>query len=520
MSTVLRCAFGPSLLRINIKPGAQAQDYQPLAGERWGDTILSSVTTTARLLLYVSPIVIPWALNRGWASHDGIVWMSKFLAGVGVVVAGAIIMRTFGRLSNPVYTHFTSVLATTQRNYSTANKKLISEYDFQFSSWPVDFDVREETGDVSKPNSYIASRSNRSNIEGPNDILAWLMAHSFGISLVYPGSMSLMKMMLERPLLEGRTKLVQDFNGERSKVVTGDGNEIDTMFVDLRNSKTKEGDKLVICCEGNAGFYEIGIMGTPISCGYSTLGWNHPGFYGSTGRPFPEQETMAADAVMQYAIHKLGFKVENIIVTGWSIGGYTSTWLAMHYPEIAGLLLDATFDDLLPLAIPRMPASLSGLVTTAVSKFINLCVSDQLLQYPGPIRIIRRERDEMICTSDGELWSNRGNNLLLSLLKHRFPLLCSTEALDEVTALLYTPGTLTSFQDSDIEEKLKNINYQFEDKGEFLTENEKRRALCFIATRIMNAINTTHCTPLPAGNFLLPWAPSADIGKDPELESQ
>ena len=89
--------------------------------------------------------------------------------------------------------------------------------------------------DVSKPNSYIASRSNRSNIEGPNDILAWLMAHSFGISLVYPGSMSLMKMMLERPLLEGRTKLVQDFNGERSKVVTGDGNEIDTMFVDLRN---------------------------------------------------------------------------------------------------------------------------------------------------------------------------------------------------------------------------------------------------------------------------------------------
>ena len=76
------------------------------------------------------------------------------------------------------------------------------------------------------------------------------------------------------------------------------------------------------------------------------------------------------------------------------------------------------------------------------------------------------------------------------------------------------------FQDSDIEEKLKNINYQFEDKGEFLTENEKRRALCFIATRIMNAINTTHCTPLPANNFLLPWAPSADIEKDPELESQ
>ena len=109
-------------------------------------------------------------------------------------------------------------------------------------------------------------------------------------------------------------------------------------------SKSAEGSKLVICCEGNAGFYEIGIMATPISLGYSTLGWNHPGFYGSSGTPYPEQETMAADAVMQFAIHKLGFKVEDIIVTGWSIGGFSSTWLAMNYPEISGLVRSQSDD--------------------------------------------------------------------------------------------------------------------------------------------------------------------------------
>jgi hypothetical protein len=38
----------------------------------------------------------------------------------------------------------------------------------------------------------------------------------------------------------------------------------------------------VICSEGNAGFYEIGIMVTPLEAGYSVLGWNHPGFGGST----------------------------------------------------------------------------------------------------------------------------------------------------------------------------------------------------------------------------------------------
>jgi len=160
-------------------------------------------------------------------------------------------------------------------------------------------------------------------------------------------------------------------------VGTMDGNMIDTMFVDHRNKNTN-GETLVICCEGNAGFYEIGIMSTPVTCGYSVLGWNHPGFYGSTGTPYPDQETKAVDAVMQFAINKLGFKVENIVVSGWSIGGYSSTWLAMNYPEIKGLVLDATFDDLLPLAVPRMPASMSGLVTRAVKTYINLNVKDQL----------------------------------------------------------------------------------------------------------------------------------------------
>lgn len=42
------------------------------------------------------------------------------------------------------------------------------------------------------------------------------------------------------------------------------------------------GTTLVICSEGNAGFYEIGIMVTPLKANYSVIGWNHPGFGGST----------------------------------------------------------------------------------------------------------------------------------------------------------------------------------------------------------------------------------------------
>ena len=97
------------------------------------------------------------------------------------------------------------------------------------------FSINIIFSDTSKPDSYITGSKSGTRIEGPYDILAWLMVHSFGISLVYPGSMALMRMMLERPLLEGRTKLEIENGGDRAKVVTGDGNEIDTMFVDMRS---------------------------------------------------------------------------------------------------------------------------------------------------------------------------------------------------------------------------------------------------------------------------------------------
>lgn len=88
-------------------------------------------------------------------------------------------------------------------------------------------------------------------------------------------------MLTENGLLKGRTRLIEVYGGQRYKVKTADGNSIDTMVLDRRSSYAN-GDTLVICCEGNAGFYEIGTVITPIEAGYSVIGWNHPGFGGST----------------------------------------------------------------------------------------------------------------------------------------------------------------------------------------------------------------------------------------------
>lgn len=102
-------------------------------------------------------------------------------------------------------------------------------------------------------------------------------------------------------LVQGRAKLIEEDHAKRYKLLTRDDNEVDSIFVDNRGVNVN-GKTLVICSEGkrkyagtfsrkfffkrlitgNAGFYEIGIMVTPMALKYSVLGWNHPGFGGST----------------------------------------------------------------------------------------------------------------------------------------------------------------------------------------------------------------------------------------------
>ena len=52
------------------------------------------------------------------------------------------------------------------------------------------------------------------------------------------------------------------------------------------------------------------------------------------GAPLPGQEQHAINAVMQYAIHRLGFQPDFIILFAWSIGGYAASWAAMSYPDV------------------------------------------------------------------------------------------------------------------------------------------------------------------------------------------
>lgn len=98
--------------------------------------------------------------------------------------------------------------------------------------------------------------------------------------------------------------------------------------------------------------------------------------------------------------------------------------------------MDATFDDLLPLALPRMPESLSGVVRIAIREHCNLNNNDLIIKFNGPVALVRRTEDEVICTEEMDIGTNRGNFLLIHMLKFRFPNIFQGEQLTYAQEIL------------------------------------------------------------------------------------
>ncbi|KAF8359208.1 hypothetical protein PRIPAC_94203, partial [Pristionchus pacificus] len=232
-------------------------------------------------------------------------------------------------------------------------RRAATKYDYALAGAPADFVAKPNDNLWYLPSDPTASRNPLTRLA------AYAAVHSFGIRMLYPGATGVLNLMLGGSLRQARKLAVQNKSAKRAVLKSARGDYVDTLF---KRGSGSLASTLVICSEGNAGYYEIGIMGTVEARGYSILGWNQPGFGESTCAPYPQQTLASADAVWQYATDVLGYKEEEIVLFGWSIGGFPSTWLVANHPKIMGLVLDATFDDLLPLAEYRMPGFASSIV--------------------------------------------------------------------------------------------------------------------------------------------------------------
>ncbi|XP_015423153.1 PREDICTED: abhydrolase domain-containing protein 16B [Myotis davidii] len=391
---------------------------------------------------------------------------------------------------------FVKALVHVFKIYLTAN------YTYNFRSWPVDFrwdDVGARAGGSS--HRALTCTAAAAGVWLLQD--AALGGGDRG-GLVYPGSMFLMTRALLPLLQQGQERLVERYHGRRAKLVARDGNEIDTMFMDRRQHPGSQGRglRLVICCEGNAGFYEMGCLSAPLEAGYSVLGWNHPGFGGSTGEPFPQHDANAIDVVIKYALHRLRFPPAHVVIYGWSIGGFTATWATMSYPELGALVLDATFDDLVPLALKVMPQSWKGLVVRTVREHFNLNVAEQLCSYPGPVLLLRRTLDDVVSTS-GHLvtrWLRAGSLAQEAAFYARYH-------VDDDWCLALLRSYRAHCEDKQEDEEVwgpHGLAFPWR-VGQGLSSRRRRQLALFLARKHLKNVEATHCSPLEPEDFQLPW---------------
>ncbi|XP_015127208.1 protein ABHD16A [Diachasma alloeum] len=536
--TVWECAFSPKLYKIQETTW---KSYEPNSFERWGDHVITSFVAIWSISVYALPFIATFMYRRSYSLTENAHSLTKFVAGAGFILIASLAVRGYARANNPIYVKFIKTLSKAKKSYNYESKQDLLKYDFEFWAWPADFKVSS----IDRPDGkkrIIVTATSRSTRRGGKDlilavpckIISYIVAHTIALKLMYPGSMTLINMALKSAMIQGRTDLI-DLGGQRCKIITFEKLEIDAMFVDRRN-RSSNGNILVITCEGNCGFYETGIMATPLNKGYSVLGWNHPGFGGSTGAPYPPSEIDAIDAVMRFAKENLSFPEDRIILYGWSIGGFTATWAAMNYPEIHGLVLDATFDDVLPLATSRMPATIDSIVRNVIRDYLNLNVAEQLKKYDRRVLLVRRTDDEIMCTPTSNLIHNRANSLLTKLLLHRYPHLFveNRESLDVLTQYLANPTHDTSGNTtrslvartqnlfrtgSPINESLcaEEISKDIENnKGEVKYPSSlgqdcdtliKQQLVIYLASKYMEDQASQHCAPLVVELFHPGWDP-------------
>ena len=529
--TWLRIFTGPTLYRRYKSHDAPERVYSANFLESKADQALWAATALRTFCLYLSPFLASYLYSRGYLTSPHS--LAKMAFYIGSFYGITLFARGLGRLANPDYTAFLRVLAAANAHPNPATVRALREFDSEFWAWPVNYNFSTAFASGSPrfvvPESVPRAGMNALLWQG-HGALCWFAAHTFAGWMMYPGHLRLYNVLLQEILTTKRQELVEKHGGERSKLRAQGGLEVDTIFVDRRNTaKHQNGNRLVITCEGNAGFYEIGCMETPLGRGYSVLGWNHPGFGGSTGTPWPRNEAAAVDVVLQYATHHLGFQPADITIFAWSIGGHTATWAAMNYPDVSGLVLDATFDDLLPLAIPRMPQSLAGLVHRTVREYWDLPVLKQLLKYQGPVLIIRRTKDEIIVKDDTTphkmLTTNRSKQLLLGLLRFRYPTLMERQtATIHVTRLFNDPGKRLEIlaEAGDVLELRRGLArvvgevgeretlFPLEEAGAGLSEEAATRLVIFLAAHYLVDFESVHCNPLPGHFFNPPKHPWED----------
>ena len=108
-------------------------------------------------------------------------------------------------------------------------------------------------------------------------------------------------------------------------------------------SLDKESDTVVLFLHGNAG--QIGRIIDDQSLKYNVVIPAYPGYHLSDGKPSEDALYKTLDITIQY-VRSLGFKDQDIIVFGISLGGVPAIYAAKKYPNLNKVIIVGAFDSI------------------------------------------------------------------------------------------------------------------------------------------------------------------------------
>jgi len=407
----LKPFFGPSYYQCHGCDQILPHQYDASPVEALSKTFLDYELWALSLGKYYLPYYL---LTRSGNIDPAL--LAKYSITYGSLLAATWFILGISRALNDDYTQFINKLALGER-------KKIAKFDFQMTHWPVDFQAGS-TGSLTldeKKKGWLV-----------NPVYSFF-GSTLGRTMIMPGSLGFIQNQMQPHFLNFRRKF-EEQGAQRAKIQLDRSTFIDTTFFDNRQRSAK-GRTLVICSEGNAAFYEVGIVTIPGREGYSVMGWNRPGFGESVGTTSPENERASIKGLLEYAREVLGF--EDILLFGWSIGGYPTAVGANvkdseGKPVVKGVILDATFDHITPMAGVVLPGWFQGIATGVVKQEWDLDVSAEMCKYKGNVLFFRRLRDEIISTGGPTRPDqNRINWLLYDVIQSRFPVV-SQETMKKV----------------------------------------------------------------------------------------
>lgn len=176
------------------------------------------------------------------------------------------------------------------------------------------------------------------------------------------------------------------------RIDTDDGVTLDAWFVPAANARGT-----LLFFHGNAGNIGDRLESLAIfhRLGLNCLIIDYHGYGKSEGSPGEAQSYLDAEAAWEHLLQARGFKPEEIVIFGRSLGGGVAAWLAARVKP-AGLILESTFTS-----VPDMAAKVYPFFPVRLLARIRLDAKTAVASVTAPVLVIHSAGDEIVPLGHG-----------------------------------------------------------------------------------------------------------------------